>query len=125
MPSFPQARCKHWQQQHPVCKLGLHGGMPSAGACAKCLSFQNNQPDFLQQSVSVSKSILSWAAKGFQIVSDDIYNQRHAICSACEYWEAGAFLGSGRCEKCGCSTKAKLRLATEKCPVGKWAQVYE
>jgi hypothetical protein len=28
--------------------------------------------------------------------------------------------GTGRCSKCGCSTWAKLRMASEKCPIDKW-----
>jgi hypothetical protein len=34
-------------------------------------------------------------------------------------WDHSAYGGIGRCRKCGC-TALKLRLATAKCPLGKW-----
>jgi hypothetical protein len=48
---------------------------------------------------------------------------REATCRACPEWHAAALNGTGRCRKCGCSTWAKLRMATERCPLGKWEPV--
>ncbi len=48
---------------------------------------------------------------------------REATCRACFEWDAAALNGTGRCRKCGCSTWAKLRMATESCPLGKWEAV--
>ena len=45
---------------------------------------------------------------------------REATCRACLEWDAAALNNTGRCRKCGCSTWAKLRMATERCPLGKW-----
>jgi len=42
---------------------------------------------------------------------------RKAICKPCPE------LVSGQCRLCGCSYQHKIRLATEECPVGKWASV--
>lgn len=42
-------------------------------------------------------------------------NRRLAICQTCEHWK------KGRCEKCGCFTRLKVRLPSEACPIGKWA----
>lgn len=39
---------------------------------------------------------------------------RLAICKACEF-----FTGI-TCLKCGCVARFKTKLATEKCPIGKW-----
>lgn len=40
--------------------------------------------------------------------------RREAVCGGCE-------LRQGlRCRKCGCWLRAKVRLAGEKCPAGKW-----
>lgn len=36
--------CEFWSKTHPVCKLGMYGGMPSRGMCQKCISNgQNNE----------------------------------------------------------------------------------
>jgi hypothetical protein len=48
---------------------------------------------------------------------------REATCRACDQWDASALNSTGRCRKCGCSTWAKLRMATESCPIGKWKAV--
>jgi hypothetical protein len=48
---------------------------------------------------------------------------REATCKACPEWDATALNNTGRCRKCGCSTWAKLRMATERCPIGKWEAV--
>ena len=40
---------------------------------------------------------------------------RLAICLQCPHLSP-----LNRCLKCGCFLKAKTRLRTEKCPVGKW-----
>jgi len=55
------------------------------------------------------------------LVGADIYAARSDACNACEYWDASARLGLGKCKhkKCGC-TKFKRWMATEKCPLGKW-----
>lgn len=75
----------------------------------------------LKQMVSgLSRSITKWAVGGFKIVDERIFEQRLDQCRLCEFWDSKALNGGGRCKKCGCSTWAKLKLATEKCPIGKW-----
>jgi hypothetical protein len=63
------------------------------------------------------------AKSGFQIADDALYNSRLEICKACPEWNPQAFLNTGQCKLCGCSTKAKLRLPLEKCPVDKWLPI--
>lgn len=79
-----------------------------------------NPPSFAQMAKSAVKSTASWVTQGVPIASEGLIKERQAICSSCEFWNAKAFSGTGRCMKCGCSTWAKLRMATEKCPIGKW-----
>ena len=64
-----------------------------------------------------------FARSGFSATPPEILAQREAICRACPEWDAKAINGTGRCKKCGCSTWAKLRMATERCPLGKWEAV--
>jgi hypothetical protein len=70
-----------------------------------------------------SKSMASWAKKGFKVVTPKQFEERHKICHSCDQWDASAMAGTGRCKVCGCSTQAKLRLATEKCPIDKWGPI--
>ena len=62
-----------------------------------------------------------WASAGFKIADDETLAKRQAICDTCQYWKASARLGMGKCLKCGCSL-AKLKLASEKCPIEKWSK---
>ncbi len=80
-------------------------------------------PPLTTQAATASKSLLNWATSGLQLASDEELAKRQAICAGCEFWDAQAFQGTGRCQKCGCSTWAKLRMATEKCPIDKWGPV--
>ena len=60
---------------------------------------------------------------GFKSPPSEVLTERESICRACDQWDAQAINGTGRCKKCGCSTWAKLRMATERCPLGKWEAV--
>ena len=64
-----------------------------------------------------------FACSGFATTPPKILANREAICRACPEWDATALNATGRCRKCGCSTWAKLRMATERCPLGKWEAV--
>jgi hypothetical protein len=69
---------------------------------------------------SFAQSMLKWTGSGFKTVDEEQLKERLEICSRCEFWDSKAFGNTGRCQKCGCSTQAKLRLATEKCPIDRW-----
>ena len=116
------------------CSLGLHGGRPSAGVCAYCISRGENTPEHAEklkatppslpkQAANLGKALVNWTASGFSPTPPDILATREATCRACPEWDATAMGGTGRCAKCGCSTWAKLRMATERCPLGKWEPV--
>jgi hypothetical protein len=61
-----------------------------------------------------------FAVSGFTTTPPEILAEREATCRACPEWDSAALNNTGRCRKCGCSTWAKLRMATERCPIGKW-----
>jgi hypothetical protein len=69
---------------------------------------------------SLVKAALDWTKSGFPIPDPETFNARLETCKGCEFWDETGFAKTGRCKKCGCSTQAKLRMATEKCPIGKW-----
>lgn len=64
-----------------------------------------------------------FARSGFATTPPEILATREATCRACPEWDAAALNATGRCRKCGCSTWAKLRMATERCPLAKWEAV--
>lgn len=66
------------------------------------------------------KSSASFAFNGFPVTSDEALKKRMDTCKSCPEWDDSAMSGTGRCRKCGCSTWAKLRMATEACPLKKW-----
>ena len=64
-----------------------------------------------------------FARAGFATTPPETLADREATCRVCDQWDAAALNNTGRCRKCGCSTWAKLRMATERCPLGKWEPV--
>jgi hypothetical protein len=68
-------------------------------------------------------SAANFTRSGFKITPPDILAAREAICRACPAWDAAALNNTGRCRICKCSTWAKLRMAAERCPIGKWEAV--
>lgn len=77
-------------------------------------------PSIPAMAVNFVGSASKWMESGFKKAEDEVVQARKEICAGCEFWNQKAFGGTGRCMKCGCSTWAKLRMATEKCPIGKW-----
>jgi hypothetical protein len=138
--------CQYRNISYPICGLGLYKGMPSIGMCNLCIEKEENTIKHAQtvldkkninirltnqveaqvetqveaQVKSLAKAITKWGSSGFQITDPSVFNQRMTTCKGCEFWDSEALNGTGRCKKCGCSTWAKLRMATEKCPIGKW-----
>jgi len=56
-------------------------------------------------------------------VSEEVLQQRLEICNACEHHTSDGALG--RCKQCRCLYKQKIKLAYERCPIGKWEAVKE
>lgn len=117
-----------------LCKLGYYNGVPSDIHCFLCVSRGNNsieQSDYQKDTDkehphlsdmlrSASRSAINFTRSGFPTVTSDVLELRLETCKGCEFWDETGFAKTGRCKKCGCSTQAKLRMATEKCPIGKW-----
>jgi hypothetical protein len=89
-----------------------------------------NIPNFPKEAIAEIEKLKSayWATikfarAGLPSISPEALESRQSICRSCDQWDAKAINGTGRCKKCGCSTWAKLRMATEKCPLGKWEAV--
>jgi hypothetical protein len=86
------------------------------------MEFVKNKNKQLQ---SLGKDMGKWAISGLPVVNENQLESRLAICKGCEFWNASGFSGTGSCTKCGCSTQAKLRMATCKCPIDKWGPIMQ
>lgn len=81
---------------------------------------EQNLPSLTDMTKSLFQSATRWMRNGLVTTDEETLKTRIETCKACEFWNPNGFNGTGRCTKCGCSTWAKLRMATEKCPLGKW-----
>jgi len=80
-----------------------------------------NGPTVQQMVQNLGVAIVNWSKNGFGTVPKEEYEKRMSICQDCEFWQANARAGLGKCNhsQCGC-TKIKQWLPTEKCPINKW-----
>lgn len=78
-------------------------------------------PTITEMTRNFAGAMLRWAGSGFATVDEVAFRLRLAQCRACPHWDEAARAGAGKCNhpKCGC-TKAKLWLASERCPLGRW-----
>jgi hypothetical protein len=83
-------------------------------------SSTSSAPSLFEMFKNVTKSTAQFIKSGMVVVSPEDLEKRLAICRNCEKFDAEALNGTGRCKLCGCSTALKLKMATEKCPIGKW-----
>jgi hypothetical protein len=73
-------------------------------------------PPLAKQITNVTLATLKWVAAGRPIRSKEEQAAILETCKGCEFY----MLDKGRCSKCGCYLKQKIKMATEACPVGKW-----
>ena len=119
-------------KQNGNCTLNRYGGMPSDGVCYGCMDRNENNPEFVSSHPEpslvdkvkyFSSSMAIWAKTGFKSATQEQLETRMETCKGCEFWDASGFGGTGSCKKCGCSTQAKLRMDTSKCPIDKWGPI--
>ena len=82
--------------------------------------YGSKPPSLTKMVTNVMQSASKWVARGMQHTDEATLKMRIETCQSCKFWNPKGFNNTGRCMKCGCSTWAKLRMATEKCPIGKW-----
>jgi hypothetical protein len=92
------------------------GGVPTVAA-------PPTEHSLLHKASLLANSIAPWAINGFKLVDKETLEKRLDICKGCEFWDQSGFVGTGKCKKCGCSTQAKLRMDTSKCPIDKWGPI--
>jgi hypothetical protein len=60
------------------------------------------------------KEASTWLVGGAKATASDVVVKRLEECSKCEHYK------DPRCSKCGCFMTIKAKMATAKCPIGKW-----
>ena len=75
------------------------------------------RPPLSKQIKSLIRELARWKENGFKIASLKTFLARSAICKACPF--SYSTFGISRCGRCGC-TRAKLLLASARCPERKW-----
>jgi len=74
-------------------------------------------PPLPEQAWNLAASLIAFVADGCHTVSREQYEQRLAICDACE------FRKGARCQQCGCNMALKARGRAFTCPEEKWPTV--
>lgn len=71
-------------------------------------------PGLGTQAWNFVKSMFGFVADGMQLVSQDTYQQRLAVCNTCDSRRGD------RCMECGCGLSLKARGRAFECPLNKW-----
>ena len=69
---------------------------------------------FTKTNDSIDMRNISGRLKKILLYDENIINKRWDLCQGCE------FLKNDKCEKCGCFMKVKTKIASARCPIGKW-----
>lgn len=73
----------------------------------------------LPSTMEMARNFISSAAKhvknGMKNVSQELHQERLAICQECPH-----LLNNTRCGKCGCFVESKAKWSSSSCPIGKW-----
>ncbi len=70
----------------------------------------------MSQLVSATGALIRWTASGFVVTSQTEQANRRSICQVCEHHDTV----HDKCNECNCFLAAKIRMATEACPLGLW-----
>ncbi len=72
-----------------------------------------------RKALNLAKAIAKHVAAGLPRASDDVIQDRLAICHACEHYDEGI------CNVCGCRLDVKTSWADQSCPLDppKWGAV--
>ena len=80
-------------------------------------------PSLPEQGKNLAKFTFDVIKKALQsdeglIVSNEIKEERLAICRSCDYYDASQI----RCKHCGCFLEQKAAFSIDSCPIDKWKE---
>lgn len=89
-----------------------------------CSKNENSQqaPGIIQKAQNFGAAVARHAQNRFINVATNIKQERLDICKNCEFYNS-TNPDNPTCNKCGCFLKIKTSWASEKCPIGKWADI--
>lgn len=76
-------------------------------------------PGLFKRLGTASKAAVRFARSGMATADQATVEERRSICRGCDRFDAEADM----CRECGCYLAAKVRMASEACPLGKWPAV--
>ena len=76
--------------------------------------------DYAMVNETIDMRTASPVVKNNMIYDEEILKMRWDLCLGCEF-----LTDSNRCEKCGCFMQVKHKIATARCPMGKWDKYTE
>jgi len=65
---------------------------------------------------AVFRAVRYWLTGYVVIVPEEVEKWRADHCTCCLFFDEEV----GQCEECGCPIEAKVMVASEYCPLGKW-----
>lgn len=73
-------------------------------------------PGIATQAKNLATSLFNHAKSGFSGASQELQEQRLAICETCPFLT----IDKSRCSACGCFVKSKVKMSSSTCPKGYW-----
>jgi hypothetical protein len=73
-------------------------------------------PPYVAQVGNLFRSALRFVRSGFKLTPKKERQARLEVCLGCDQYDQA----QKRCRKCGCVNSAKVWVASDKCPLGKW-----
>lgn len=100
--------------------LSTDDGYPPIMVCSYIDNNQIAEPSIPEKIVGFFGSLVEHAARGFEYVTKEVFEERYRICSSCPFYQ------NNKCKICGCplldrqSLIGKLSWKSSKCPINKW-----
>ena len=77
--------------------------------------------EYAKKNDNIDLRIIPKRIKNIILHDMDIIEKRFSMCQGCEHF----IKATSQCKKCGCFMKVKTKLATSRCPIGKWEKEYD
>jgi hypothetical protein len=108
------------QNPNDCTKQNKHPQKTIDEAIVNSANAQQKDPPSLPSTTEMAKNFLQSAAShlanGMKNASEEVIQQRLAICDECEF----KVREQNRCGKCGCFLGKKTKWESSNCPIGKW-----
>lgn len=90
----------------------VQAASPSRGCCGG--TQQLKAPGLVRRALGFARSVVDFAADGFQLVTPDVEHERGKICTGCAQFD------DNWCRACGCYLPIARKLRSKHCPLAMW-----